>query len=86
MGGRDRGRGVLIRETEGIYTPKGEGSWKHQALATDKAKDDDHEVFPYRECFLASDWKLFHDAAIAHHFNLVHHIILPRYGICVGTG
>ena len=27
------------------YTPKGEGSWKHQALATDKAKDDDHEVF-----------------------------------------
>ncbi len=67
------------------YTPKGEGSWKYQALATDKAKDDDHEVFPYRDCFLASDWKLFHDAAIAHRFNVVHHI-LPRYGICVGTG
>lgn len=50
-----------------------------------KAKDHDHDIFPYRECFLASDWKLFHDAAIAHRFNVVHHV-LPRYGICVGTG
>jgi hypothetical protein len=65
------------------YIPKGEGSWKHKALDTTKSTDEKGEIFPYRESFLTSDWKMFHDAALAHQFNVLRHI-LPRYGICIG--
>jgi hypothetical protein len=65
-----------------IYTSKGKGSWKYLALGTENEFDRDNEVFPYDESFLASDWKLFHDALQAHHFYITHEL-LPRYGICV---
>jgi hypothetical protein len=64
------------------YRPKGEGSWKYQALGTREDKDSDSDVFPYSNDFLTSDWKLFHDALQAHHFYVIHEL-LPRYGICV---
>jgi hypothetical protein len=64
------------------YQPKGEGSWKHQALGTREDKDRDSDVFPYSNNFLTSDWKLFHDALQAHHFYVIHEL-LPKYGICV---
>ena len=63
------------------YKDKGNGSWKHQALGTTRKKDLKEEVFPYSPGFLTSDWKLFHDALLAHRFTVVH-TILPRYGIC----
>lgn len=65
------------------YIAKGEGSWKHYALGTDKMVDDPGEVFKYKDSFLTSNWKMFHDAALAHRYNVLHNI-LPRYGICVG--
>lgn len=60
---------------------KGKGSWKETALGTQKAVDGKNEVFPYKPLFLASDWKLFHDAIQAHRFAVIHDI-LPRYSIC----
>ncbi|MGJ8647814.1 MAG: DUF6765 family protein [Marinomonas colpomeniae] len=64
------------------FIPKGEGSWKYQAIKQDKATDDDDEIFQYNPDFLKSDWKLFHDALQAHRFDVLHDI-LPKYGICV---
>lgn len=64
------------------YIPKGKGSWKYQALGTQKEKDSRQEVFKYHPSFLSSHWKLFHDALEAHRFYVVHEL-LPRYGICV---
>ena len=63
------------------YKDKGSGSWKHQALGTTRKLDREDEVFPYSPGFLTSDWKLFHDALMAHRFSVVH-AILPRFGIC----
>lgn len=65
------------------YIPKGEGSWKHAALGTEKWHDEDEEVdtFPWREEFLSSNWKMFHDALQAHRFDVLHDV-LPRYGVC----
>jgi len=63
------------------YKGKGKGSWKHQALGTTRKKDLKNEVFPYSPSFLSSDWKLFHDALLAHRFTVIHDI-LPKYGIC----
>lgn len=64
------------------YIDKGKGSWKHAALGTETAVDQDNEVFIYDPKFLTSHWKLFHDALEAHHFYIVHDL-LPKYGICV---
>ncbi|NWF61891.1 MAG: hypothetical protein HXY43_22210 [Fischerella sp.] len=64
------------------YIPKGKNSWKYLALGTEDDVDRENEVFSYHSTFLASDWKLFHDALQAHHFYIIHEL-LPRYGICV---
>ncbi len=64
-----------------VYKAKGNGSWKHQALGTTRKIDLKKDVFPYSPGFLTSDWKLFHDALMAHRFTVVHSI-LPHYGIC----
>jgi len=63
------------------YRAKGLNSWKHQALGTRKVRDKKNEPFPYSPSFLRSDWKLFHDALMAHRFSVIRDI-LPRYGIC----
>jgi len=64
------------------YTAKGEGSWKHQAIGDTNDTQETGRKFQYRPEFLGSDWKLFHDALMAHRFVVIHEI-LPRYGICV---
>ncbi|PMB33356.1 hypothetical protein CEN43_10385 [Fischerella thermalis BR2B] len=64
------------------YIPKGKNSWKYIALGTEEYVDRDNEIFSYHTTFLASDWKLFHDALKAHHFYIIHEL-LPRYDICV---
>ncbi len=58
------------------YVGEGEGSWEHEALG----EEEDGE-YTYREAFLESRWKRFHDALILHRYDVVHRI-LPRYGIC----
>jgi len=58
------------------YLSKGPGSWKDKALGRKRG-----EVYSYSNEFLTSDWKCFHDALIAHRFDLVHNI-LPEYEIC----
>lgn len=64
------------------YTPKGKGSWKYDALGTEKFIDTGKEKFPYHSGFLQRDWKLFHDALKAHRLFITHEL-LPNYGICV---
>ena len=89
-GGEKRHRKWLAAIAEGAfgfppvglaYRDEGTGSWKHAALGTRRRVDAKREVFPYDPSFLQSDWKLFHDALLAHRFTLIH-VILPRYGIC----
>lgn len=63
------------------YQPKDAGSWKHEAIGTTLDTDKEDQQFEYHPSFLGSDWKLFHDAVLAHRFDLIHDI-LPRYGIC----
>jgi hypothetical protein len=66
------------------YIPKGNYSWKHKALGTLEWVDDPQgDPFVYKESFLTSDWKMFHDALQAHRFDVIHDI-LPKFGICVG--
>jgi hypothetical protein len=59
------------------YFARGSDSWKADALGT----SHDLPVHQYKDHFLQSPWKLFHDAIQAHRFNVVYNI-LPRYGIC----
>lgn len=59
------------------YYPRGNRSWKAAALGTGY----DLPVHRYNPDFLKCDWKLFHDAILAHRFHVIHDI-LPRYGIC----
>jgi len=63
-----------------IYIPKGEGSWKHQALGTIRAIGDDEYTFT--PDFMSSNWKYFHDAAKKHRLAIIEDI-LPKYGICI---
>jgi hypothetical protein len=62
------------------YIPKGAGSWKHKSIGTREWVDSKEDVFIYKDTFLKSNWKLFHDALQAHRFRVVHDI-LPKYGI-----
>jgi hypothetical protein len=64
------------------FKPKGEGSWKYQAINQEKKEDKDDDIFPFYPDFLHSNWKLFHDALQAHRFSILHDV-LPKYGICV---
>ncbi len=59
------------------YDDKGRNSWKAKALGT----AFDLPVHDYRDEFLDSDWKMFHDA-LQQHRLMVLHDILPKYGIC----
>ncbi|MEW6563803.1 MAG: DUF6765 family protein [Pseudomonadota bacterium] len=59
------------------YADDGHNSWKAQALGT----SIDMPVHPYKQDFLSSNWKLFHDALQAHRLAVLHDI-LPKYGIC----
>lgn len=59
------------------YMPRGKDSWKAQALGT----SHDVPVHKYKDDFLISNWKLFHDAVLSHRFHVIHDI-LPKYGIC----
>jgi len=59
------------------YAARGKNSWKAKALGI----SHDLRAHTYKPRFLASNWKLFHDAVMAHRFFVIHDL-LPRYGIC----
>ena len=67
--------------------PGGPKSWKQAALgeplpqSEEEKKADKPRRYRFRREFLESDWKLFHDALLAHRLEVIHGI-LPRYGIC----
>lgn len=63
------------------YIPKGKGSWKHKSIGQVEETDGGEEEFPFKETFMSSDWKLFHDALQAHRLAVLHDV-LPKYGIC----
>ncbi|NES80349.1 MAG: hypothetical protein F6K10_02170 [Moorea sp. SIO2B7] len=69
-------------ESQVNYLAKGKGSWKYEALGTEKDRDSDNELFSYNPNFLTSNWKMFHDALETHRLYVTHEL-LPRYGICV---
>jgi len=71
------------------YDAKGPSSWKFEALNIREDNENikqgskiNDEIFEYHGNFLQSNWKLFHDALQAHHFDISRNI-LPKYGICI---
>lgn len=62
------------------YTSSGPGSWKFEALGTTEARIGHCEKFEFKPEFLVSNWKLFHDAAKAHQYEMLTEI-LPQFGI-----
>jgi len=86
LDGNDRHRDWLNAIKEGkfsfgadtiSYDDKGRASWKSQALGT----AFDAPVYDYRDDFLDSDWKKFHDSLQQYRLTMLHEI-LPKYGIC----
>ncbi len=78
----------LVRENqfgfgaqEIFYASHGENSWKFAAYGSVKEKVGWCEKFDYKDSFLDSNWKLFHDAAKAHQIEVIHEIF-PKFGIC----
>lgn len=63
------------------YIAKGKGSWKHKSIGQLAATDSGREIFVFKESFMISNWKKFHDALQAHRFDVLHDV-LPKYGIC----
>lgn len=67
------------------YIPHGVGSWKHQALQTERddmsAWMESQSCFEFHPVFMMSNWKRFHDALQAHRFYVLNEL-LPSYGIC----
>jgi len=59
------------------YFARGNDSWKADALGS----SFDLPVYTWRENFMDSHWKHFHDAIQAHRLNIVYNL-LPKYGIC----
>jgi hypothetical protein len=73
-------RGAFSFGPEAVtYRGEGDGSWEHAALG---AHEEPPGGYSYSPAFLRSDWKLFHDALLAHRLEVTNHI-LPEYGICV---
>lgn len=66
------------------YIPKGVGSWKWVALGSALSNDCwarlTRRRYPWKNAFMTSDWKYFHDAAVTVQ-NIVVREVLPRYGI-----
>lgn len=76
-------RGEFLFSGETVqYSADGADSWKAVALQTTEGWDSLLTEYTYSEAFLTCDWKLFHDAAQAHSFYLLHEL-LPSYGICL---
>ena len=64
------------------YKAKGRDSWKHRSIGQEAEADSGQELFYFKQSFILSDWKLFHDALQAYRLDVLH-TVLPRYGICV---
>ena len=62
------------------YYDQGKNSWRYKALGR---LNHNNDCYRYRNDFLTSDWKCFHDAAMAHRFYVLHEL-LPNCGICAG--
>jgi hypothetical protein len=60
------------------YAPKGERSWKFDALRTTNDWDIRGKKFQHSPHFDQSNWKLFHQALISHQDEVLH-ALLPRY-------
>ncbi|WP_411992093.1 DUF6765 family protein [Agarivorans sp. DSG3-1] len=66
------------------FIPEGKNSWKE--LARGKAKPINGSAglvqYTFKEEFLESDWKCFHDALKTFRIEMVRDV-LPKYGICI---
>ncbi|MDO8607396.1 MAG: hypothetical protein Q7R40_12740 [Phaeospirillum sp.] len=64
------------------YIAKGPGSWKDAALAITEDAESSEARPTYSAAFLASEWKMFHDAAMDHLRMMTRHIF-PQYGLVI---
>jgi hypothetical protein len=66
------------------YAPKGEGSWKFDALNTKLDRDIPGTKFTPSPHFDQSNWKLFHQALIGHQEEVLRKL-LPMYKISLSA-
>ncbi len=82
IGGNPLAEDVCYDETEwkrkAIGSPDSSGDYEYSSTLVTNV--DHHK---YIKGFLNSDWKNFHDAAMAHRFFVTHEL-LPKHGICAG--
>ncbi len=72
-------KGTFSFGKETIHYDPNQKLWKMQALKP--AHFGRPRIIAYSDGFLTSDWKLFHDALMAHRFTVIREI-LPSYHIC----
>lgn len=91
--GEDRHRKWLSWISEGRFgfdgidlkfEVNGKHSWKEIARGKAVASPMSNDLITYhfKESFLTSDWKYFHDALKTYRLNVIRDV-LPKYGICV---
>lgn len=91
--GEDRHKEWLKRISRGefgfpavelTFEVSGKNSWKEIARGKAMASPQSADLvtYKYKESFLNSDWKLFHDALKTYRLTIIRDV-LPKYGICV---
>ncbi|GFK95108.1 hypothetical protein NNJEOMEG_02965 [Fundidesulfovibrio magnetotacticus] len=63
------------------YAKDGQNSWKFLALGTNNEQTIISNLLGFDPAFMASNWKLFHDALQFHRLYVLNEL-LPSYGIC----
>jgi hypothetical protein len=64
------------------YAPSGRDSWKFAALGVEEEKIGSFDVLKMQPGFASSNWKLFHEAAMAHQNEVLRHV-LPEFELVV---
>ena len=63
-----------------VYVAKGDGSWKYEALDTDRDVDMAQDRFVRPADFEQKDWYLFHEALKGHRSTVLD-VLLPEFGL-----
>ena len=64
------------------YKESGKGSWEDIALGEELFRKCNRRYYEFKEHFMTSDWKMFHDALKDHQYFL-NRVMFPRYNLCL---
>ena len=64
------------------YVEFGKGSWTEEALGEELYCRHQRKYYAFKETFMTSDWKMFHDALKDHRYFLTR-VLFPKYSLCL---